>query len=122
MFIQCVDSPQNLLHARAKTANPRGPIFLINERIMEASVRERQGKSGRVQIDVHAMPTWRVGLLPRALGDPRTLEMQRSVNDFFLATPICLLPKGTEGEGLVVVTCVGSVHNRKSIFANIPVG
>ena len=46
------------------------------------------------------------------------------VIEFCLATHIRLPPKEKVGEGessVVVVTCVGSVHDRKSIFANIPV-
>jgi len=50
--------------------------------------------------------------------------MQRIVIEFCLATPVHLPPKDKVGEGessVVVVTCVGIVHDRKSIFANIPV-
>ena len=41
-----------------------------------------------------------------------------------LTTPFGLSPKeiGREGEDLAVVTCVGSVYNRKSILTNILVG
>lgn len=62
---------------------------------MGASVREGQGKSGRSRVDVRATRTWRVGLLPMALEDPRTLENAK--NRYRIPSPNTH-PSGTQGD------------------------
>ena len=39
-------SPQDLLHAGTKATDPRGPVILMNGRIMDGLVREQQEKYG----------------------------------------------------------------------------
>ena len=61
---------------------------------------------------------------PRRREVQKHWKMQGTVSDFCRITPVGLPSKETEREdgGLVAVTCVSGVYNRKSILANIPVG
>ena len=76
-----------------------------------------------MRVRVRATPTWRVVLLPKALGDPEILENTKSYHQILSRNPRLSVTIGDrEGSENVVVTCVGSIRDRKSILADIPVG
>ena len=73
MLIQRVYSPQDLFHAWTEAADPRGPVFLERQANYGSLGKGAMEKCDRVRVNVRAAQTWRVGSLPRALGDPGTL-------------------------------------------------